>query len=236
VKYPSTAGFRVGILHVASAYELFPGNVQHAGSYRSPVMYQLIKGVDAYAIMRGDDAAAPAIVEGARALQDAGVNIIVGACGSFANYQRVIVDALEVPVYMSILLEVPLLLRALPPGRQLGIIFARSAAFTERVRENCGIGSTDRIVTAELAGCEEFQPLMNQCGGIDHEALRRRVVQVARQTLQANPRIGAWLIQCSDLPPYSADVRAATGLPVHDMIGLIDRLQTACAPNRYSLE
>jgi hypothetical protein len=234
MKYPAVGGFRIGILHVESGHQILPGNVQHAGSFDFPVMYQKVSGVPAAAVMRGDPAAGAAIIDSALSLQAAGVDVVVGACGSFANYQLEVAAALNIPVYMSILLEVPLLLRALPHSRQLGIIFARAAAFTDRVRENCAITASERIVTAELEGAEAFAPLMAQRGMIDHARLREQVLQVACQTLRANPRIGAWLIQCSDLPPYASDIHAATGLPVHDMVGLINHVHAACAPRRYA--
>jgi hypothetical protein len=36
-----------------------------------------------------------------------------------------------------------------------------------------------------------------------------------------------WLIQCSDLPPYAAAIQRATGLPVFDMVTLIDHVRAA---------
>lgn len=226
------AGFRVGILVLDTAHDLVRGNVQHAASFDFPVLYEVVRDVSGTALMSGDPAAASAIVAGARRLEAAGVQVIVGACGSFANYQSAVAAAVGVPAFMSILLEVPLLLRALPPSRRLGVIFASTASFTDRVRSECGISSSDRIVALGADAIEAFRPILAQSGPLDSSALERGLVELAISALQKDSAIGAWLLQCSDLPPYARAIQAATGLPVFDMISLIHHVHDAASPRR----
>src|ERR1700754_1089178 len=119
------AGFRIGILTLDTAHPLEAGNVQHAESFAFPVIYAVVKNVSLPALMSGDSSAAGPILEGIAELNSRAVSVIVGACGSFANYQGVAAGASRVPVFMSILLEVPFILRSLSPGAKLGIVFAR---------------------------------------------------------------------------------------------------------------
>src|ERR1700683_518856 len=154
------AGFPIGILVLNTRHRLVTGNVQHAGSFAFPVAYEIVKDVSVPALMCGDPEAAGPIVRGALTLEAAGVKAIVGACGSFANYQLDVANAVQVPVFLSILLEVPLLLRALPAARQLGIIFATTASFTERARRQCGIEEGDRIVAIGADAISAFQPIL----------------------------------------------------------------------------
>ncbi len=230
---PSTAGFRLGILTIDTCHALVPGNVQHAGSFSFPVRYEVVRDVSPRALMDGDLQSVAPIVEAAKRLEDSGVSAIVGACGSFANFQREVAAALSVPVYMSILLEVPFVLRALPPRLKLGVIFARVSSCTDRVREQCDIHEPGRIVAIGAEVLPAFQPILAQSGDLDSCALEAELVELARRTLAANPSIGAWLIQCSDLPPYSASLRRATGLPVFDMVTLIEHLGTALRPREF---
>jgi hypothetical protein len=215
------AGFPIGILALETRHHLVAGNVQHAGSFAFPVFYGIVRDVSGPALMRGDPDAAEPIVRGAMALEAAGVEAIVGACGSFANYQLEVASAVDVPVFMSILLEVPLLLRALPAARQLGIIFASTGTFTDRVRRQCGIEDSDRIVAIGADAVSAFQPILAQEGKLDDASLRAGLVDLVAATLRAHPAIGAWLLQCSDLPPYAAAIQRATGRPVFDMVTLI---------------
>lgn len=229
-----TAGFRLGILSIDTCHALVPGNVQHAESFSFPVRYEVVRGVAPRALMDGDVASVPAIVQAAKALESSGVGAIVGACGSFANFQREVAQALTVPVFMSILLEVPFLLRALPPAQKLGVIFARVSSYTDRVREQCEIREPQRVVAIGAEALPAFQPILAQTGELDSRALEAELVTLARQTLAAQPSIGAWLIQCSDLPPYAASLRRATGLPVFDMVTLIEHIGTAMRPREFN--
>ena len=228
------AGLPVGILVIDTVHDLVRGNVQHAASFDFPVLYEVVRGVAGAALMSGDPSAAPAIVAGARQLETAGVHVIVGACGSFANYQSAVAAAVGVPVFMSILLEVPLLLRALPSSRRLGIVFASTSSFTDRVRSECGIPSTDRIVALGADTLEAFEPILAQRGALDSVALERGVVDLAVAALRRDSAIGAWLLQCSDLPPYARAIHAATGVPVFDMISLIYHVHDATAPRPHA--
>jgi hypothetical protein len=230
----STAGFRLGILTIDTCHALVPGNVQHAGSFSFPVQYEVVRDVSPRALMEGDPRSVPQILDAARRLEQSGVTAIVGACGSFANFQREVAASLTVPVYMSILLEVPFVLRALPPQRQLGVIFARVSSYTDRVREQCGIDEPERVVAIGAEGLPAFEPVLAQAGELDSEALELQLIELARRTLAKHPAIGAWLLQCSDLPPYSATLQRMTGLPVFDMVTLIEHVGMALRPRRFA--
>ncbi len=233
-RLPATAGFRVGILTLDTCHTLVHGNVQHAGSFSFAVQYGVVRDVAPSALMEGDVGALPAILDAARALETAGVRAVVGACGSFANFQREVAEALSVPVVMSILVEVPFVLRALPRNRRLGIIFARVSSLTTRVCEQCGIQELDRIVALGADDLPAFRPILEQRGVLESKALEQELVELAVRTVQSDSSIGAWLLQCSDLPPYSAAVQCATGLPVFDMVSLIEHLGSALGPKDFS--
>ena len=53
---------------------------------------------------------------------------------------------------------------------------------------------------------------------VDWEAVTPRMVKLAQDTVKANPQLRAIIFECTELPPYSDAVRAATGLPVFDSI------------------
>ena len=221
------AGFSIGILTLDTCHPLVPGNVQNAATFQYPVRYETVRGVSAKALMSGDPAAAAAIILAARALEAAGVEAILGACGSFANYQSHVAAAVSVPVFMSILLEVPLLLRALPIERELGIVFASTSSWTDQVKAECGILHDARIVAIGADEIPAFAAILTQRGELNEAALVEGLVELTCNTMRAHPAIGMWLIQCSDLPPYAAAIQRATGLPVFDMVTLIDHVRAA---------
>lgn len=53
------------------------------------------------------------------------------------------------------------------------------------------------------------------------EAVTEEVVGVVRKGLEENPDIGAVVLECTDLPPYSARIRDELDIPVFDINTLI---------------
>jgi hypothetical protein len=48
------------------------------------------------------------------------------------------------------------------------------------------------------------------------------IVEAGRRLVTVHPDIGAIVLECTNMPPYAAAVRAATGLPVHDITTLLN--------------
>ena len=46
-------------------------------------------------------------------------------------------------------------------------------------------------------------------------------VAAALRLAHRHPELGAIVLECTNMPPYAEAVRAATGLPVHDITTLI---------------
>src|SRR5438309_2322685 len=56
---------------------------------------------------------------------------------------------------------------------------------------------------------------------------RQEHLTVARRMLAAHPEIGALVLECTNMPPYRADLQAATGLPVFDITTLVRMVHDA---------
>lgn len=225
-------GYSVGILGLELGHRYVPGNVQNARTFRFPVLYRSVQGVSIDALLRGERSAEASVVAAAVELERSGVSVVVGACGSFANYQEAVGRALRIPAVMSIMCEVPLLLRALPVQAKLGVVFASVSSFTREVRRQCGIdeGNAARIVPVGVDDMPSFQPILRQVGQLDQRALESELLALLSEVFRREPTIGMWLLQCSDLPPCATAIRAATGLPVFDMSILIEHLHRAIEP------
>jgi len=102
--------------------------------------------------MGGDPGALSAIKAGARALEFAGVDVsLVPADRSqITSRSRRSSGDTRLPVDHA---GGALLLRALPPSKKLGIVFASTATFTDKVRRQCGIPIQNRIVGHRRGQC-----------------------------------------------------------------------------------
>jgi hypothetical protein len=219
----AVAGLPVGVLCLKSRHPLMPGNVQHAQSFSAPVAYHAIDLADPWPLMRGDPALTGMIVEGVEALAAQGVGAVVGACGSFAYYQKAVAATAPVPTFLSIMTQAPFLLQGLAHNRTLGVICAVRESMNPQVFERCGISTPERLRFAALSGRPHFDRLMNESRLDDVDALRGEALDAAAE-LAADPSVGAILLQCSELPPFAADIQAHFGLSVFDMSLMVEWL------------
>ena len=216
-------GFTVGILMLDTRFPRIPGDMGNALSFEFPVRYHRVAGADPDRVVRrGAAGLLPAFIEGARALEREGVGAVTTNCGFLVTFQRELAAAVRVPVFTSSLLLVPLVHRMLAPGRRVGILTVNAA--TLGPEHLAAAGSTPEIPVA-VAGLEtekEFtRVLLGDELELDVEAARAEHVRVARRLVAEHPDVGALVLECTNMPPYTADIQRATGLPVFDILSLV---------------
>jgi Asp/Glu/hydantoin racemase len=85
-----------------------------------------------------------------------------------------------------------------------------------------------RIAVAGLETEREFtRVLLGNQLALDVEAARREHVRVAQRLCAEHPEVGALVLECTNMPPFRADLQAATGLPVFDIVHLVQLVHTA---------
>lgn len=232
----AVSGFSVGVLIVDTSHPLLPGNVQNARSFDFPIIYEIVHGITFHDLMDASSACDEPIREAVERLESRGVNVILGACGSFGHWQKRITRYANVPVYVSIMTQVPFVISGLPSEQKLGVVFANPDAFTQRLKDECGITEADseRIVLVGANEIPAYDLLYEQGTEGDGRALEKDIVTLLVKAREENPDIGAWLFQCSELPVYAAAVQEATGLAVFDMTVLIDHLYRVATRTRYA--
>ncbi len=233
-KGQNTAGFSIGILYIDDVhYPLLPGNVVNATTYPFPVCMQAVEGLTIDRLFAAGDDVFEDILRAAKKLEKAGVRAITGACGFFGNYQEKLADALEIPVALSSLVQIPWVKTLLRPSQHIGILTADLSSLTDKLLAACGTNSRERLVLRDLRHAEQFSCILEGRGTFDNEKVRQEVVAAALDAQQSSPEMGAILLECSDMPPYAVDVQRATGLPVFDFITLIKWMHLAVAQKPY---
>jgi Asp/Glu/hydantoin racemase len=91
-----------------------------------------------------------------------------------------------------------------------------------------GIAPDVPVVVAGLETEKEFTRVMlDDQLTLDVEAARQEHVTVVRRMLDAHPEIGAIVLECTNMPPYRADIQAVSGLPVFDITTLVRMVHEA---------
>jgi Asp/Glu/hydantoin racemase len=222
-------GVTVGILMLDTRFPRIPGDMGNAGTFPFPVRYHRVPGADPdLVVRRGAAGLLPAFIEGARQLEREGVGAITTNCGFLAGFQRELAASVRVPVFASSLLLVPLVHRMLPPGRRVGIMTVSATTLTAEHLEGAGVGPDIPLAVAGLETEKEFtRVLLGDELVLDVDAAREEHVRVARRLVADRPDVGAIVLECTNMPPYAADVQRETGLPVFDIVSLVTMLHGA---------
>ena len=225
----------MGILVLDEAIPRVPGSVGNAKTFSFPVRYKKILGATVGRLLSEHDTSmAPSFVEAARELQAEGVEAIAGSCGFMALFQQEVAESLEIPVFLSSLLQIPLMTRILSPHKKIGVITANAHALTPDVLEKVGVTAMMPLIIRGLEKYPEaFSSLVEEKGSLDEDKMREEVLDVARIMMKEHPEIGAFLLECSELPPYSKAVQDATGLPVFDFFTLIYYIHTTLSARAF---
>lgn len=200
-----------------------PGDIGNPTTFDFPVRYHRVTGASPDRVVRGDGRELLALfIEGARVLERDGVRAITTSCGFLARFQQDLAASVRVPVFTSSLMLVPIVQRMLAPGRCVGIMTVDATALDARHLTGAGVPPDMSVVVAGLETEREFtRVLLGDLTKLDVETARSEHVAVARRLVAAHPEIGAIVLECTNMPPYADAVRAATGLPVHDITTLI---------------
>ncbi len=217
---PGTAGFALGVLHIASPIHYLPGHLQNATTLTFPVAYECVRGVDAADVFTGSTRLELGLQRAASRLERRGVRAIVGACGSFAAFQSGLTERVNVPVYSSILTMVNFVLNSLPSRRKLAIVFATQESFSERVRNECHIRETDRLLLTDCMSLPAFHSMLTARFSPQTAQLEAQVVEHIGSFIAQHPETGAIILQCSELSPYAAAIQRQVRLPVFDVVTL----------------
>jgi Asp/Glu/hydantoin racemase len=227
----ATYGQAVGIVMQADRILRLPGDVGNATTFPFPVRYEVVEGVDPADLKRPDRArsAASRFVEAARALERSGVRCIGTGCGYLSILHRELQAALKIPTFTSSLIQVPWVAATLSPGKRVGIVTADSRALDDSYFEP--LGWTTRTVPVAIVGIETEQEMRFLSSESLHEenirAMHNAMARLTERFVRAHPDVGAFVLECTNLPPFADTMQRACGLPVFDVVTLLIWAQTA---------
>jgi Asp/Glu/hydantoin racemase len=222
-------GFSVGILVLDTQFPRIPGDMGNAATFPFPVRYHRVPGATPELVVRqGARDLLPAFIEGAKSLVRDGVQAITTNCGFLAKFQRDLAASVAVPVFTSSLLLVPMVHRMLPPGKAVGVLTVDATSLTAADFAGAGITPDMTVAVAGLETEREFtRVLLGNQLTLDVEVVRREHMRVAQRLCAEHPEVGALVLECTNMPPYRADIQAATGLAVFDIVHLVQMVHTA---------
>ena len=226
-------GHVVGILLLDPRVPYAPGDSGNAETFRFPVMHRTVSGLTPQQCLDDPSAWTEQVVAQAQALEAQGVRSVTAAPGVMLAFQDAVRDALEVPVYLSSLLQIPWIAAALDPSRPVGLIVGCDVWITHAFLRERGISPTNPIGIRGMQDRPEFRAaVLEEKGTLDSDRLEAETVDAARALVSEHPEVGAVVLEPAQLSPYAPAVQTATGLPVFDHLSLIDYVRSATHQER----
>ena len=163
----------------------------------------------------------------------AGCDGITTTCGFLALYQNELAAHCPVPVATSALLQVPMVARVLPKGKRPAILTFSAECLTTTAPGGVGVDTATPVFG--MPPTSEFQRSIREGDtSVPFDTLRREVLDVAAAAVANDPSIGALVLECTNLTPYSADLRRAADLPIFDVVGLIHWFHRSLRPEVFA--
>jgi hypothetical protein len=222
----------LGILVLDTRFPRVPGDVGNPATWPFPVRMRVVRDASPERVVhRRAQRLLDAFVAAGRALADEGAGAITTTCGFLALHQRELAERLPVPFAASSLLLLPLLARMLPSGLRPGVITVDAAALS---RDHlAAVGADPQTPVAGVAADGEFaSTFLGNRPTLDVGAAEREVLAAGEALVAAHRGIGAIVLECANMPPYAAALRARLGLPVYDAVDLGKWLYAGLAATR----
>jgi Asp/Glu/hydantoin racemase len=208
----------LGILLLDTNFPRIPGDVGNERSYPFPVHIKKVRGATVQRVVYdADPTLRELFIEAASELENEGVAAITSSCGFLSPIQKDVAEAVNVPVFLSSLMQVPIAYAM--TQRKVAIVTANSRSMTDLVRESAGINPNIPIEVIGMQDVSAFHdPILKDGATLDRKQIEDEIVVYAERCLQKHPEVGSFVFECHNLAPYAQAVQAATGKPVFDII------------------
>jgi Asp/Glu/hydantoin racemase len=228
-------GAPLGILMLEAKFARIPGDMGNGTTWPFPVLFRIVKGADPKrVVLNKAEGLLPVFIEAAQDLVAQGAEAITTNCGFLSLFQKQLAEATGVPVATSSLIQVPWVQATLPPGKRVGVITVSGKSLTPAHLEGAGVPADTPFIGTE-DGQEFFRTLvLGEKDDLDDQLAEQDILDAGRRLLARHPDIGAFVLECTNMPPYAAAVQAAFGLPVYDIYSLVTWWHAGIRPRRFA--
>lgn len=221
-------GEAIGIITVKTKFPRITGDIGNATTWDFPVMYRVVKETSpAKVVGRVGPKLLEPFIEAARDLEKLGVKAITTTCGFLALFQEEISNSVNVPVFTSSLMQVPLVYRMLRRNQKVGIITIDSRLLTKKHLASVGADSVPTIIVGTEDRKEFTRAILGNEITLNVKKAEDELITVAKKLVKQHAEIGAIVLECTNMPPYARSIQQEVNLPVFDIYTLVNIVYSA---------
>ena len=231
----NTYGKALGIMVLDTRFDRLPGDVANASTYSYPVVFRTIKGATTQKVIKeGGAGLVPLFARAARDLEREGVKAITTSCGFLALHQKELAANVKIPLFTSSLIQIPIVHAMLGDKNKVGVLTANASSLTDKHFRAVGIRQDVPLV---IGGLEKKYNLAKWLWGsrhpLDAVKVEQEVIESALEIVRRDKNVKAFVLECTNLPPFSHSIQKATRLPVFDIITLANMIYHGVSRHRF---
>lgn len=226
-------GARVGLVILDTKIPRIPGDVGNAGTWNFPVLYRVAQGATAQRVIHEKGKGlSPVLLEAAADLVKAGADGIATTGGYLSIFQKELAAHVNVPVASSSVMQVPWVQALLPPGKRVGVLTVHGPRLTTEHLIAAGAAPDTPVVGTEN-GKELTRVMIGNEMELDCALAEQDMLAAADEMLHRYPDVGAFVLECHNMAPYSRIVNATFHKPVYDVYTFVSWFQSGLAPRDF---
>lgn len=227
-------GYSIGVLSLESAFCKIPGHIKNTTTFNFPITYKIVKGA-VFDTIAYDKKFLSRFVDAAKELEDEGVKAITGSCGFLVLLQNEIAEAVSVPVYISSLVQVPLVSRIIGTKKKVGVMVASKEALTIEHLKAVGAENIP-VCIGGMDNAKEFNDVITHPIklDLDIDLLEQEIVEEAVKLSNENPDMGAMVLECTDMPQFAYKIQQRIKKPIFDIVTLTNMVHETLFRRDYS--
>jgi len=229
-------GACLGILMLETRFPRIRGDIGNPNTWPFPVKIRIVPNASPQRVVReGAAGLLDAFCETADELVAEGADGIGTTCGFLSLFQDDIAARCSVPVATSSLLQAPFIQRLLGPRKRVGILTISAGSLSEAHLAAAGVPPGTPVLGTE-GGREFTRAILNDEPDLDVGLARQDILDAGAELLAVHPDVGAILLECTNMAPYSKSLQAATGVPVFDIYTFLTWFQSALSPRDFTVD
>lgn len=229
-------GISIGVLCLDSKFPKPPGHIKNPSGLDFTVLYETVQGATVKQLLSQPSADfIQPFITSARRLEAEGVRAITGSCGFLALFQKELADAVNIPVFASSLIQVPLVYQLTGAKSPVGILTASRDSLTPQHFEAVGAGNIP-VAIQGMEGYAEFNEVIieAQRTEMDIDLIESEVLSATAELIRDNAGIRAIVLECTDMSPLAHKIQSETGLPIFDLTTLATMIHSVVLRTPYT--
>ena len=129
-------------------------------------------------------------------------------------------------------MQIPLVERLLPAGKRVGIITISANSLSADHLRCAGVDPATPVAGTD-DGLEFSRAILGDAPTLNFEAARQDILDAGDRLLRNHGDIGAVVMECTNMAPYSRALAQQLGVPVYDIVTMITWLHAGLAPRTW---